>query len=146
MLRAAASGERYSCFLAADTRLDFMYMPDAIRAMIQLMEADARRLRFRDAYNVTAMSMTPAELAAEICEHAPAFVVDYRGDPLRQSIADSWPRSLDAGAAKEDWGFAARFDLPAMTKDMLRRLQAKSSSPDDGRFRSEERHADARIH
>lgn len=145
MLRAAASGERYSCFLAADTRLDLMHLPDAIRAMIALMEADARRLRFRNAYNVTAMSVTPAELAAEIRKHAPTFAVDYRSDPLRQSIADSWPRWLDASAAQEDWGFAPRFDLAAMTKDMLRRLQAKSPSRDDASLRSEGPHADART-
>ncbi|HYA79814.1 MAG TPA: NAD-dependent epimerase/dehydratase family protein [Methylocystis sp.] len=145
MFHSAVSGKRYSCFLAANTRLDLMYMPDAIAAMIELMEADASRLRFRNAYNVTAMSVTPAELAAEIRKHAPLFAADYRSDPLRQSIADSWPQSLDAGAAREDWGFAPRFDLAAMTKDMLQRLQAKSSGPDDGRLTSEGPHADARI-
>jgi len=146
MFHAAVSGERYTCFLAASTRLDLMYMPDAIRAMIELMDADATRLRFRNAYNVTAMSATPAELAAEIRKHAPAFLVDYRSDPLRQSIADSWPQSLDAGAAKEDWGFAPRFDLAAMTKDMLRRLRAESSGPGDAKLRSEGLHVDARTH
>ena len=113
---------QYTCFLRPDTRLDMMYMPDAIGAMIALMEADASRLRFRNAYNVTAMSITPEELAAEIRKHIPAFEIDYQVDPVRQSIADSWPRSLDAGAARDDWGFAPQYDLAAMTADMLARL------------------------
>lgn len=121
--------KHYACFLAADTRLDMMYMPDAIRAMIELMEADAARLRYRNAYNVTAMSITPAELAAEIRKHVPGFAVDYQVDQVRQSIADSWPRSLDASAAREDWRFAPRFDLAAMTADMLARLRAKLWAP-----------------
>jgi nucleoside-diphosphate-sugar epimerase len=96
---------------------------------MQLMEADAARLRFRNAYNVTAMSITPAELAAEIRKHVPDFAIDYHVDPVRQSIADSWPHSLDAGAAAEDWGFSPRFDLAAMTSDMLTRLGAKIAAP-----------------
>lgn len=117
--------KHYACFLAADTRLDMMYMPDAIRAIIQLMEADAARLRFRNAYNVTAMSITPAELAAEIRKHVPEFAIDYHVDPVRQAIANSWPHSLDAGAAAEDWGFKPQYDLAAMTSEMLERLRAK---------------------
>lgn len=117
--------KHYTCFLGPDTRLDVMYMPDAIRAMIGLMEADAARLRYRNAYNVTAMSITPAELAAEIRKHIPTFAIDYQVDPVRQSIADSWPRSLDDGAARADWGFAPRFDLAATTADMLARLSQK---------------------
>lgn len=145
MFREAVRGNRYSCFLAADTRLDMMYMPDAIRAMIALMEADAARLKHRNAYNVTAMSITPAELASEIRKHAPQFSVDYHIDPLRQSIADSWPRSLDASAAREDWGFAPRFDLAAMTSDMFVRLRANMMKPKGGRSESEAPNADARI-
>ncbi len=145
MFQAAVRDKRYSCFLAANARLDMMYMPDAICAMIQLMEADATRLRYRNAYNVTAMSITPAELAAEIRKHAPQFAVDYRVDPLRQSIADSWPQSLDAGAAREDWGFFPRFDLAAMTRDMLVRLHAKITASQGDSFESEEPNADARI-
>ncbi len=145
MFQAAGRGKRYSCFLAADARLDMMYMPDAIHAMMQLMEADAARLRYRNAYNVTAMSVTPAELAAEIRKHAPQFAVDYRVDPLRQSIADSWPQSLDASAAREDWGFSPRFDLAAMTRDMLVRLHAKTTAPQGDRFESEAPNADARF-
>ncbi|RNJ49011.1 NAD-dependent epimerase/dehydratase family protein [Methylocystis hirsuta] len=131
MFRAAALRKRYSCFLAAETRLDMMYMPDATRAIMELMEAKPERLRFRNAYNVTGMSVTPREIAAEICKHAPTFAVDYRIDPLRQAIADSWPQSLDANAAREDWGFAPRFDLAAMTRDMLVRLGAATDPFDD---------------
>jgi nucleoside-diphosphate-sugar epimerase len=115
----------YTCFLAPDTRLDMMYMPDAIAAMIALMEADPKRLRFRNAYNVTAMSVTPAEIAAAIRRHVPRFAIDYEIDPVRQAIAESWPRSLDDTAARADWGFAPQFDLETMTADMLMRLKQK---------------------
>lgn len=115
----------YCCFLKPDTRLDMMYMPDAIGAMIALMEADATRLRHRNAYNVTAMSITPAELAREIRKHISSLVIEYQVDPMRQAIADSWPCSLDDAAARQDWGFAPRFDLAAMTADMLARLREK---------------------
>ncbi|ARN81218.1 NAD-dependent epimerase/dehydratase family protein [Methylocystis bryophila] len=128
MLRAAARGEGYSCFLAPETRLDMMYMPDAVAAIIQLMEASAARLKHRTAYNVAAMSVTPAELAAEIRERLPQFILDYCVDPLRQSIADSWPQSLDVSAARDDWGFAPRFGLSAMTQDMLCHLAAQAQS------------------
>jgi nucleoside-diphosphate-sugar epimerase len=126
MFHQAVRYSHYTCFLGPDTGLDMMYMPDAIRAMIDLMEADAARLRHRNAYNVTAMSITPAELAAEIRKHVLDFAIDYEVDPVRQSIANSWPRSLDDAAAREDWGFAPDFDLAAMTKDMLARLREKT--------------------
>ena len=116
---------RYTCFLGGETRLDMMYMPDAIAAMMDLMAADSGRLRYRNAYNVTAMSVTPAEIAAAIARHVPSFTVDYEVDPVRQAIADSWPRSLDDSAAHHDWGFAPRYDLEAMTADMLARLTSK---------------------
>ncbi len=129
MFYQALRYKHYTCFLGSDTRLDMMYMPDAIGAMIGLMEADAARLRYRNAYNVTAMSITPAELAAEIRKHIPTFAIDYQVDPVRQSIANSWPRSLDDGAAREDWGFSPRFDLAGMTADMLARLSEKVRAP-----------------
>ncbi len=122
---AAVRGQRYICFLEPETRLDMMYMPDALAAAIDLMEAPAERLVHRNAFNVTAMSVTPAELAAEIREHVPGFEVAYEVDPVRQAIADSWPHSLDAGAAREEWGFAPRYDLPVMVEDMLEKLEAK---------------------
>ncbi len=117
--------EHFSCFLRGDSRLDMMYMPDAIRAMIELMEAAASRLTHRNAYNLTAMSITPEELAAEIRKHIPGFVIDYDVDPERQAIADSWPQSLDDSAARADWNWAPQFDLGAMTRDMLDRLSKK---------------------
>jgi nucleoside-diphosphate-sugar epimerase len=124
--------KHYSCFLKPDTRLDMMYMPDAIAAMIALMEAEAKRLSHRNAYNVTAMTITPAELASEMRKHIPDFVIDYQVDPGRQAIADSWPQSIDDKAARQDWGFAPRFDLAAMTADMLKRLRAKVRPPTGG--------------
>ena len=116
---------RYTCFLQAGTRLDMMYMPDALAAMIQLMEAKAGLLYHRIAYNVTAMSVTPAEIAEAIRQHIPGFAVDYEVDPVRQAIADSWPRTLDDSEARKDWSWAPRYDLEAMTKDMLTRLQER---------------------
>jgi nucleoside-diphosphate-sugar epimerase len=118
---------RYKCFLGPSTRLDMMYMPDAIRAMIELMEADCESLRYRNGYNVTAMNFTPEELAAEIRCHIPDFALSYHVDPVRQSIADSWPRSLDDSAAREDWGWTPHFDLSAMTADMFARLTPKAA-------------------
>jgi len=117
--------KHYRCFLGPKTRLDMMYMPDATRAMIALMEADGARLKHRNAYNVTAMSIAPEDLAAEIRKHIPAFAIDYQIDPVRQAIAESWPRSLDASAARADWGFAPKYDLAGMTADMLVRLREK---------------------
>ena len=117
--------KHYRCFLGATTRLDMMYMPDATRAMIALMEADGARLKHRNAYNVTAISIAPEDLAAEIRKHIPAFAIDYQIDPVRQAIAESWPRSLDASAARDDWGFAPKYDLAGMTADMLVRLSEK---------------------
>lgn len=115
----------YTCFLRSDTKLDMMYMPDAIRAMIEVMEADPEKLVHRNAFNVTAMSLTPQELASEIAKHIPDFEIDYDVDPVRQDIADSWPRSMDDSAARQEWGWHAEYDLPTMTGDMLDRLEEK---------------------
>ncbi len=117
--------QHYTCFLKPDTRLDMMYMPDAIRAMIELMEADPSRLTHRNAFNVTAMSFTPEELADEIRTYIPEFVIDYEVDPVRQAIADSWPRSLDDSVAREEWDWKPVYDLKTTTKDMIERLRAK---------------------
>ena len=121
----AVRKNRYTCFLRADTRLDMMYMPDAIGSIIQLMEAEASQLKHRNAFNVTAMSITPAELAAEIQRHIPSFVMDYDVDPLRQVIADSWPDSMDDSAARAEWGWSPSYDLATMTKDMLEIVRTK---------------------
>ncbi len=115
----------YTCFLRPDTALPMMYMPDALSAIMQLMDADASRLNHRNAFNVTAMSFTPERLAAEIRRHIPEFAIDYEVDPVRQAIADSWPRSLDDGAARAEWGWSPGYDLAAMTADMLEKLEAK---------------------
>jgi nucleoside-diphosphate-sugar epimerase len=113
---------RYTCYLRADTRLDMMYMPDAVRAMIEVMAVDPTSLRHRNAFNVTAMSITPAELAEAIRTHMPHFVIDYRVDPVRQAIADSWPRSIDDSAARSEWGWRPRYGLAETTTDMLAQL------------------------
>ncbi len=115
----------YACFLRPDTRLDMMYMPDAVRAIIELMQADPSALHYRNAYNIAAMSVTPEELAEQIKKHIPEFVIDYEVDPVRQAIADSWPRSIDDQAARDDWNWAPEYNLEAMTKDMVVRLRQK---------------------
>jgi nucleoside-diphosphate-sugar epimerase len=112
----------YTCRLAPDTRLDMMYMPDTIDAIIRLMEADPARLRHRNAFNVTAMNFTPDRLAREIREHIPEFAIDYEVDPVRQAIADSWPRSIDDSAARAEWDWSPAYDLESMTRDMLEKL------------------------
>ena len=119
----------YTCFLAADTRLDMMYMPDAIDGIIQLMQADPARLRHRNAFNVTAMNFTPQELAAEIRKSIPAFAVDYEVDPVRQAISASWPRAIDDSAARAEWDWNPEYDLAATVKDMLEKLGKKLKSP-----------------
>jgi nucleoside-diphosphate-sugar epimerase len=118
----------YTCYLRPDTALDMMYMPDAIRAMIELMEADRSRLVHHNAFNVTAMSVTPSQVAESIRAHIPDFEIDYTVDPVRQAIADSWPDSLDDSAARREWGWQPRFDLDVMTADMLAHLRAQSKT------------------
>jgi nucleoside-diphosphate-sugar epimerase len=118
----------YTCFLRADTRLDMMYMPDAVRAIVQLMEADPRGLAHRNAFNVTAMNFTPEELAAAIRAIIPGFSIDYEIDPLRQGIADSWPRTIDDSAARTEWGWMPRYDLAATVADMIDRLRARAKT------------------
>ena len=118
----------YSCFLRADSACEMMYMPDAIRAIIELMEANPKRLVHRNAYNVGAMSFTPAGLASEIRKHIPAFTVDYDVDPVRQSIAESWPDSLDDSAARSEWDWRPQYDLERMTAEMLHNLRTRIRS------------------
>jgi len=116
---------RYTSYIAKGTFMDMMYMPDAIKAIITLMEADPKRLIHRNSFNVTAMSVDPEAIAQEIKKHLPNFELDYEIDPLRQSIAESWPNSLDVTCAKEEWGFTAEYDLAKMTTDMLTKLKVK---------------------
>lgn len=117
---AVARG-RYACFVREDTVLPMMYMPDCIAATIDLMEADESGLRHRTDFNLAAMSFSAGELAAEIRKHLPDFVCTFEPDH-RQAIADSWPRSIDDSAAREEWGWQPQYDLSRMTTDMLRRL------------------------
>jgi nucleoside-diphosphate-sugar epimerase len=121
---AAVQSHHYDCFLRDDTQLDMMYMPDAIDAAIVLMTADSAQLKHRNAFNVTAMSFSPRQLAAEIQKHIPEFTIAYNIDPLRQAIADSWPKHMNDSAAKIEWGWQARFNLPMMVKDMLENLRS----------------------
>ena len=121
----AIKHRRYQCYLRPDTCLDMMYMPDAIRASIELMEADPSRLEHRNAFNLTAMNFTPEQLAAAIREEIPDFEITYRVDPVRQAIADSWPDSLDDSAAREQWDWRPEFDLVSMTRDILAQLRTK---------------------
>lgn len=123
IFRQALQHGVYTCYLRADARLPMMYMPDAIRAMIELMEAEPAKLRHRNAYNLGAVDFTPAELADEIRKHISDFRSDYAVDPRRQAIADSWPETLDDSAAREEWRWAPRYGLAAMTEDMLRQLR-----------------------
>jgi len=117
--------KKYTSFIAEGTKMDMMYMPDALDAIIQLMEADPAKLIHRNAFNVTAMSFAPEDIAASIKKHIPEFEIDYDVDPVRQAIADSWPNSLDDSAAREEWGWDPKYDLDAMTEDMLEKLKVK---------------------
>ena len=120
----AIKHKRYTCFLREDTVLPMMYMPDCIKASIELMEADLSKLKHHADFNVAAMSFSPAELVAEIQKHIPEFVCEYKPD-FRQAIADSWPRTIDDSAAREEWGWEPSYDLAAMTKDMLEKLSKR---------------------
>jgi len=117
----AIKKKRYVCFLKKDTALPMMYMPDCVKATIELMEADASKIRHRTSYNVSGMSFSAGELAAEIKKHIPEFECEYKPD-FRQKIADSWPISLDDSAARREWGWKPRYDLASMTKDMIEKL------------------------
>lgn len=122
---AALEDRHYDCFLKADTRLDMMYMPDAINAAVRLMEFDREQLAHRNGYNVTAMSFAPQDIAREIKRHIPDFTMAYRIDPMRQEIAESWPRHMDDSVARNEWGWKPEFDLPAMVEDMIKHLSNK---------------------
>lgn len=113
---------RYTCFLKEDTALPMMYMPDAIRATMELMSAPAGKVKIRSSYNLGGISFTPAEIATEIAKHLPGFHIDYAPD-FRQEIADSWPNSIDDSRAHQDWGFRCQYDLSTMTADMLKHLK-----------------------
>lgn len=123
IFHAALEEGAYTCFLSADTQLDMMYMADAVRAAIELMEADPARLRHRNAFNVTAMQLTPAVLARAIAERVEGFRIFYEVDPTRQAIADSWPRRVDDSAARKEWGWKHEYDTEALIDEMLENLR-----------------------
>lgn len=118
----ALEAQKYTSFLSADTLLPMMYMPDAIRGTIELMEAPAAKISVRTSYNLAAISFSPSEIAAEIKKHIPGFSVVYKTD-YRQGIADSWPQSIDDSVARGDWGWKHEYDLPAIAADMLLNLR-----------------------
>lgn len=115
----------FTCNVKAGTYMDMMYMPDALNAAISLMEAIPTRLKHRNAFNIAAMSFDPEEICREIKKHVPDFEMVYEIDPLKQSIADSWPDSLDDSCAREEWDWKPQYDLESMTVDMLEKLRAK---------------------
>lgn len=117
----ALEEKQYECFLSEDTYLPMMYMPDAIRATIELMESPKEKINVRTSYNLSAISFSPKEIAASIKKHIPEFTISYKPDS-RQAIADSWPQSIDDSVASKDWGWKPEFDLDAMTADMLKNL------------------------
>lgn len=121
----ALKQKEYTSFIHKGTQMDMMYMPDALNAIIELMEADGDKLIHRNAFNITAMSFDPEEIAASIKKYIPEFKLNYDVDPVRQAIANSWPNSLDDSAARAQWGWNPQFDLDKMTQDMLEKLRIK---------------------
>ena len=122
---AAVAKKSYTCFLRGDTYLDMIYMPDALKAAVEVMEADPDRLRHRNAFNITAMSFCPEDQAAYIRKYIPEFEIDYEIDPVKQALANSWPNNLEDYAARVEWGWKPDYDLDSMTVDMLRVLKEK---------------------
>lgn len=122
---SAAKGETFECPIAKGTFMDMMYMPDALRAAIEIMEADPSKFIHRNSFNIASMSFDPEIIFNKIKEYKPDFQMNYKVDPLRQAIADSWPNSLDDTCAREEWGWKPEYDLDAMTRDMLAKLTEK---------------------
>jgi nucleoside-diphosphate-sugar epimerase len=121
IFQEALDEKKYECFLGKDTYLPMMYMPDAIRGTIELMEAPAQKISVRTSYNLSSMSFSPDQLATEIKQFIPDFTISYKPD-YRQAIADSWPQSIDDSTARNDWGWKPEYDLKKMTKDMIDNL------------------------
>jgi nucleoside-diphosphate-sugar epimerase len=122
----ALEENKYECFLSKDTYLPMMYMPDAIRATIELMEADAAKIKVRTSYNISGMSFSPEEIGRAIAAEKSGFTMSYKPD-YRQAIADSWPQSIDDTVARNDWGWKEEYNLESMTKDMLQNLQSQTT-------------------
>ena len=121
IFHAAIKEKKYTCFLQEDTVLPMMYMPDALKATIGIMEAPLENVRIRSSYNLAAFSFSPAELAEEIKAVVPGFTISYKVD-FRQKIAEGWPRIIDDSRARKDWNWSNDFDLPAMVKNMVENL------------------------
>lgn len=122
---SAVKGEEFICPIAPGTFMDMMYMPDALHAAIQLMEADPSRLKHRNSFNIASMSFEPEQLFAKIREYIPGLRVRYEVDPVRQAIATSWPDSMDDSCAREEWDWKPTFTLDAMTVDMIENLRKR---------------------
>ncbi|SFD65402.1 Nucleoside-diphosphate-sugar epimerase [Lentibacillus persicus] len=123
----AIKSKQYTSYIEAGTYMDMMYMPDALNAIIKLMEADPEKLEHRNAYNIAAISAAPEDFERAIQKHIPEFELKFDVDPVRQKIAESWPDNIDASAAEEEWGFKAEYDLDSMTKEMLTNVQMKQN-------------------
>lgn len=122
---AAVRGEKFVCPLKPGTLMDMMYMPDALNGSIKLMEADPSRLIHRNAFNIASMSFAPETIYEAIRREVPGFEMEYQPDPLKQSIADSWPDSMDDSCARQEWDWKPEYDLELMTRDMLAKLRAR---------------------
>lgn len=122
---AAVRGEKFVCPLKPGTLMDMMYMPDALNGSIKLMEADPSRLIHRNAFNIASMSFAPETIYEAIRHEVPGFEMEYQPDPLKQSIADSWPDSMDDSCARQEWDWKPEYDLESMTRDMLAKLRAR---------------------
>lgn len=119
----AVKNKKYTSYIAENTYMDMMYMPDALRAIMQLMEADPNKLEHRNAFNISSISAAPEDFAKEIQKHIPEFKLAYDVDPVRQRIAESWPDNIDSSAAAKEWGFKAEYDIARMTADMLDKIK-----------------------
>lgn len=122
---AALKGEEFVCPVSAGTYMDMMYMPDALRAAVEIMQADPTKLKHRNSFNIASMSFDPEGVAAAIRKYIPSLKLRYEIDPVRQHIADSWPDKMDDSCAREEWGWAPSYDLDSMTQDMLKHLREK---------------------
>ena len=122
---AAVKGEEFVCPIAAGTLMDMMYMPDALRAAIDIMQANPRYLKHRNSFNIASISFDPETIAASIRKYIPSFKMRYEVDPVRQSIADSWPDNMDDTCARKEWGWAPTYDLDTMTQDKIKNLKVK---------------------
>lgn len=121
----AIKNKAYASFIDKGTFMDMMYMPDALDAIVDLMEADPSKLIHRNAFNITSISAAPEDFAASIQKYIPEFKLSYDVDPARQAIADSWPNHIDSSVARKEWGFKVNYDLDTMTKDMLEKIKQK---------------------